>query len=190
MCKTSPCQYGYTHNLAPMRLLLMIFLAGFIACEQGKDNAYLKEYLGDYPDIIGKTIHLDSGLVQVFPPGIKSGFPKGKKIVSFIGSSCLSCIEKIKQWTALLQKKPFDEGTAVFFIASGKTNAEFEYYLQTENKLNIPVFVDPDGSFISKNKLYKYSRATLMLNDNHEVIMVGDPLDNPRVLDYYIHLSK
>lgn len=171
-------------------LILAIIVISNINCNNNSHAKYMKEYLSLYNDIIGQKIYLNGqDLLQFYPSDKKYPINNGKRIIGIIGSSCISCFEYIKQWNNFLKNNSLGD-IKIIFVAIGEGNSELKYYLETENPFKIPLFLDKEGSFITKNKLFKYSRSFFLLNNDGEVLIVGNPVADKDVLEYYKILIK
>lgn len=109
-------------------------------------------------------------------------------IVAYIDSAgCTPCKMRLREWDNLInQLKAVTEADVdfVMIINSTKSN-ELDYILESENFLH-PICFDAAGIFANINKLPKKDTFhTLLLNANHEAMLIGNPLTNPKIRELY-----
>ena len=185
-----PAPSCFNETLNGMKFYFSIIIISFIYCTAFSCNqnvTRLNDYLSDYNDIIGREINWNDISFHVWPSSFGMSNIKGYKMISLIGSSCLTCIEKINQWNEFLKTNKFQEAQ-ILFIAVGPPSEDLTHYLNETNELSIPVLIDSSEKFIEKNNLQTYYQSTFLLDENNKVIMIGDPLKHENVYDYYRHI--
>lgn len=113
------------------------------------------------------------------------------KIVVFSDSTvCSPCeIKALTAWNHYMQLVQRSEGKLqlYFIFASNKKDAKSLLYTLKEYFIDYPVYIDTRGVFqqnnphLSKNRLLH----TFLLDENNNVILVGNPVRNLRVKDLY-----
>lgn len=109
-------------------------------------------------------------------------------IVAYIDSAgCTPCKMRLREWDNLInQLKAVTEADVDFMMIINSTKSnELDYILESENFLH-PICFDAAGIFANINKLPKKDTLhTLLLNANHEAMLVGNPVTNPKIRELY-----
>jgi hypothetical protein len=112
---------------------------------------------------------------------------KGIKIVSYIDGNCGKCIEEVFKWKQLTTKnKVFDKVDIIFFINS----MDFESlisFIEFKEPFPLPLINDKENVFFSRNGLADNKMfQTFMLDQNNNVLIVGNPMLGDKILQLYI----
>jgi len=101
-----------------------------------------------------------------------------------VGTDCSSCIEKFKAWQAFITKGNFNK-TNVVFVALGENNEYFEYHVNKHGNFDFQILLDPSGKFMDNNGLVPYVSNAFLLDKNNKIVMIGDPIANPAIKNFY-----
>lgn len=169
-----------------MRKVIFIFICiSNFSCNHLKNTKEnLSYYLKDYSDVIGKKMDLGSPLFLYNAPSIKGNNTSGFKVVTFINTGCSECIKKMDEWKNFLFKNNFFH-VKVEFIAQGVPDEYFKEYVKKDNKLNFYIYLDTTDDFLYKQNLTQYFQNTFLLDKYNKILMVGDPIDNERIYNFY-----
>lgn len=118
------------------------------------------------------------------------------KLIFYIDSAgCSSCaIKDIYLWNDFVEyAEEFDNRLKYYFIFSPKKNDEYSvrFALKTNN-FDYPVILDSKGEFkkrnphIPKNPLLH----TFLLDKDNKVILVGNPLNNPKIEEMFYKIVE
>lgn len=168
-----------------IRLLLFTFVCLYFSCKS--DNLDIIQYNKDFLDLVDKKIDLVHNL-KVYN-GVTPNLSK-KKILITGDSDCGNCIEKLDLWNQFLAKNTFED-TQVVFVLMGTDNQEFRHYIKNNKYANLSLLLDTTGTFMVANQIpTKYYQKSMILDDKNIVKLVGDPIDNEVILEYYHEIIK
>lgn len=175
-----------------MRILVLVQVLALTSCwsSSQKSSPYLKEYLSDYSDVIGRSISFGPHLIQM-NRNKKPNRVYDYKFLMVVDAGCAVCISEFKKWHNFLQKRPIN-GIETIFIALGNDDSLdlLDYYINEENRFDFSILLDTTNLFRVTNGIERYYRNVLLLDAHNEVIMVGDPSANEVLLDYFDELSN
>lgn len=118
---------------------------------------------------------------------------KSYKYVIYIDSSlCSSCnINQLSLWNDLMVKMP---NTSFIFIIAPHHIEDVKYicYCIENTDLKSPVYIDSDYQFLKCNPFFPKESLyhTVLLNNENEVILVGNPLRNPALENIAVSITK
>ncbi|MEO5979363.1 MAG: hypothetical protein ABIS36_06560 [Chryseolinea sp.] len=124
-----------------------------------------------------KPVHPWTGK-QLLLPGVQDS--KNKKIVNRFLGDCSSCIESIDTWKAIhdAAKMKSKNIQFIFFVETIKQEDFDSLKAKLQFSDNVKVVFDQQGGFFQRN-LLKYpfgiEYQTFLLNDNNEIVLVGNP---------------
>jgi len=113
------------------------------------------------------------------------------KIFSLISGDCEKCISNINLWDEIIQEINSQKNVKIYLVIL-TTDPEFfiERYLPEINTLS-SILIDKDYNFLKINDFPPYKRfQTFLLNDNDEIILVGDPFYNDKSMKLYINTIR
>lgn len=154
----------------------IVFLVTVVSCSD-RDSFLLNEYQKSFEDVIGNKISLiDFDNVQNFD----------YKVVVLLNTQCASCSLTIKRWSQSVNMKIF-KNKHLILLSYGKPNKYFNATLEefTTGLKSINHIHDKSGRFIYDNNLELYSLDVFLLNEDNEVLLVGDPTKDPLVEKFY-----
>lgn len=110
------------------------------------------------------------------------------KIITYIDSAgCVPCRMKLTFWNDIIDEFRTLDGVEVDFlmILNTRQKAEMTEVLVSDKFLH-PVCFDSDRLFETANPLPKGdSYHTFLLNADNEIVAVGNPTVNPKIMDIY-----
>jgi hypothetical protein len=114
------------------------------------------------------------------------------KIVTIINGSCAHCIDELKIWKTYMKTIDTSQVGFVYLIQSEDDLFTFKELNRDYIKLPYPYFYDINKSITKANKLTdKKTYHTFLLNNKNEVILVGNPNKNEKLLKQYnIEINK
>ena len=111
------------------------------------------------------------------------------KIVNYIDSiGCTRCKSQLPLWVNLIEQLRAlgVEKVVVLQFIHPKTTFDANYFLSKEN-YKFPVCVDTNDAFNRINQLPNDERFhCFLLDENNRVILIGNPVQNPKIRDLYI----
>jgi len=112
------------------------------------------------------------------------------KIVTYIDSAqCFGC--KMKQQTlgVFLSDLASSTNGAVPYVLIVHPNSLKEIRLIVErDRISSPICIDLNDDFNKTNKIttYDINSRSFLLDENNRVLLIGDPISNPKIKDLYI----
>ena len=120
--------------------------------------------------------------------------PKYKtiKILTIINGDCSVCVDELKKWKELIKRVDTSKVGFIFSVYSSDNLRGFKLLDRLEIHFDYPYFIDKNKEFIIKNKFSENKLfQTLLLNNNNEVILVGNPTTNKTIHKlYFEEISK
>lgn len=165
-------------------ILVLIFFLGF-SCKESKKESIshlVAEWMGKkiaYPNDITFTLWGKDTIMDHTP----------YTILTYADSiGCISCKLQLINWltfiTELKEKVP--NKVKIHFIFHPKESKEIVSLLK-RNKFDYPVCIDANDSFRKLNHLSSIMMfQTFLLNEDNEVIAIGNPIYNPKVKELYM----
>ncbi|TAJ11006.1 hypothetical protein DMA11_18390 [Marinilabiliaceae bacterium JC017] len=145
----------------------LIMLLLLMSCGLEKSTECIK-------DNFGKKIFFPKDIYR----HSKSDLSGRVKIISCVNGDCPDCLDEMK----LLAEKFHDN---IIFIIHVSEIVGLEYYLDM-NGLEITYYLDCNNSFVLKNDLLgNRNIQTFLLDENNEIILVGNPLFNEELTKLY-----
>lgn len=114
---------------------------------------------------------------------------KFKILVSVGPNGCSECQLHLYAWKRMMDSLHYMHQKLDFiFVVYLNNYLNFEL-LEKQNKFYYPVFYDPHGLFFKQNNIsIDKTVQVFLLNNKNEVLLIGDPLKNKKVLDLYMKL--
>jgi hypothetical protein len=109
------------------------------------------------------------------------------KIVTYINGDCGSCVMQINSWQRVLNMLKYNNKAKFIPIIYTTDINLFKRKMAPKIKISHPFYFDFKDEYITINKLYKYNEQfyTFLLNDNNQVILVGNPVYSPKLMKLY-----
>lgn len=109
------------------------------------------------------------------------------KIVNYIDSiGCLGCRLKLSEWNAFMNCFNGNDNLRLITIINSRKIDEVKYVIQRDS-FEYPVCIDVGNVFFEMNELPHYnSFHCFLLDENNRIILIGNPVQNPKIRDLYI----
>lgn len=105
------------------------------------------------------------------------------KLVTFINAECSVCLIHFKFWEKFVQKIKNENLQCDFIFFVSKRFVEGKVIRDTD--FTQPYVIDDETLFISENELWDKRFQCVLLNENNQVVIIGDPTLNAKLADYY-----
>lgn len=105
------------------------------------------------------------------------------KLVTFIDAECSVCLLHFKFWEKFVQRVEKEHFKCDFIFLVCKRFVDGNTIRNTG--FTQPYIIDDETFFISENELWDKRFQCVLLNENNQVIVIGDPTLNPKLEDYY-----
>ena len=164
-------------------IICFVFLIAFIGCEN--KSAWDKKY----PSLVNKKIRYTDNLVPYNTEDLEFISKSGNKtLINVVTASCSPCVGELIYWEDIVDNY-IDQDVNLVFIAQGKTDYYFEKSVLEKYKLDIPIFLDEDSSFVKTNELLPalYER-TMVLNEDEEIVFIGSPYYDPSKFSAFLQI--
>lgn len=167
-----------TYSFISISLWLFI-----LSCARSRSSEFVQSFTGQelkFPD--GLTFQIQSDTIEYDLDDADF------TIVTYLDSTgCTSCRMKLHEWNHVINEfkaLPNLDVNFVMILHSTKPK-EINYLLKKDSFLH-PVSFDYNNDFAKLNQLPKeYEYHTFLLDSNKEVVLIGNPVLNPKVLDLY-----
>lgn|GEM_PF-143114 len=118
-----------------------------------------------------------------------------KLVMYYDSSSCTSCaLKKVPSWDKTLERiKTYSNKIKAYFIFAPSDSKLKLFYIALKNRTySTPIFVDTMGCFEYRNPniLSTPILHSFLLDDQNNVILVGDPTKNPRIEEMFWRIVK
>ncbi|ROT19287.1 DUF1573 domain-containing protein [Muribaculaceae bacterium Isolate-113 (HZI)] len=172
------------------RIILFVAFLNLISCNQkniDKENAIALW--------LGKEIVIPEGSIyQIGDTAVEYCFDAADfKIVTYIDSTgCTACRMKLNEWDKFINElKGIDDVEINFvLIIDSKDKYKITDILKT-NSFDHPVIIDTEFGFSKLNEISENVKLhTFLLDDDNKVVIVGNPINNPKIKELYYKLLK
>lgn len=163
----------------------------FFSC---KDNRKKEDVAKVVSEWTGKEIRLPENVPcyvfgnDTFPELCSGGFKKEFKILLYIDSTgCTDCRLKLFQWKQLIAEADslFSGKLSFLFFLHFKNRKEITYLL-LRDKFDYPVYIDLENKVNTLNHFPdKLEYQCFLLNKDNKVLMLGNPVLNPKIWELY-----
>lgn len=176
-------------NLILIFLLLIFYSCNFKSKEQKDWEEYTQKEVTKW---IGKEMYIPDNILMGNIYSIDtfhvSKMKKGKKIVTYIDVGCSACLINFSFWNKFVEESE-NKGINCDYLIYINTGKES---LEPINELGFhhPVLLDTGLLFINKNNIRDKRFQTALLNENNEVILIGDPSVNEKLRELYMNVLK
>jgi len=164
--------------------IIIVLILSVISCRSGSD--FVNEYMSNYPNLNKKKIlYFDS--LYIYNDFDKSEISLNNKKVflTTIYSDCNSCLLTLTKLEQYLSDIKLKDNVLPVVIAIGEKSDYFKIQTKELLKFSFPIFSDDDYFFIQENNLEGYEKQTFLLNENHEIILVGNLFENDVLKRHY-----
>ena len=168
-------------------IFVMFLLLLFVSCvNKGSDNivSLLKEW--EHKEIVfPKKMYFTIMLEDTILYDYRSEY----KILTYIDSiGCTSCKLQLPAWKMLIEEMDslYTDKVKFIFVFSPHRIQDINYAMLAAN-FKYPVSVDTHDSFASLNRFPSDTKFhTLLLDKNNKVIVIGNPVYNPKIKELYM----
>lgn len=168
-------------------IFFIIFLVGCTGSEVAKEQLQMYKEANNH--LINRVLVFQNQKYTVANKKFSSlTTVKGPKILIIVGTDCSPCIDRFIEWNEFLQTGKLND-INVLFIAEGRSN---EYFETNINKYDFRfnILLDEESTFLDENKLIAYQKTVFLLDSENRVLLVGNPIGNKTILDYYNYEIK
>lgn len=171
-----------------MRILItvMAIIASLSSCDTSRkeQNEVVKEWIGKeivFPENMVYSIGGDT----VDPRNLSADFT----VVTYIDSSgCTPCRMRLREWDETINRlnSLSDFDVRLVMVVNSSLREDVDSGIENRKFLH-PMAEDAEGVFDKANNLpSKESYRTFLLNSDNEVVILGNPVTNPKIEDVYI----
>ena len=167
-------------------VVVLGILASSILALSCKDNlkSQAREIISHYT---GKTILFPDGLQYRSITDPACPLPQNKlKLIVYINGECGACMEQFIQWNQIIEQLA-NQGDVniVFYVRAMDAYAIVPHLRSLDFKH--PFFIDPQSDILYLNHIPENKRLahTFLLDKNNEIVLVGSPINNPKLLELY-----
>ena len=162
------------------RIIFFSLILGLISCGGVKSKKMIENK---------EFISFDS-LIDYDPYNKVKAVKYSHRIISYINVSCPSCIEEITRWTELSSKLSQYKCGIDLVCHSDDDFELFKYLCEKGDFKTFPhqFLLDNNNIFSGMNKVFvdPIADKTVLINSNDEVLAIGNPLHEKRVLENYL----
>jgi hypothetical protein len=172
-------------------LVIVIFnLLFFSSCvsQPNQENERLKHELLNW---IGKEIQLPKDVVIKVNQKdtlCDEMFLKKFKIITYVDSvGCAGCKFKLYEWRQIIKNTLAKNNNVSFLFYVHSNDYRNLNYIIRNNHFAYPIIYDYDDKLNKLNHLSdKYQFHTFLLNENNQIVLIGNPIGNSRLLNLYL----
>lgn len=167
------------------QLIILSLLSVLCSC-----NSKSTEQLNAVSSLVGREIFMpDSLTCQILNDTIVFSFGDADyTIVEYIDSAgCTPCRMKLQEWNNLINQLMAIQDVDVNFVMviNSPETEELDYIIKRDNFLH-PICFDSVGDFAIRNQLpEKDTYHTFLLDENNDIVLVGNPAINPKIRELY-----
>ena len=117
----------------------------------------------------------------------KSGLKSNKlKISTYINGKCHSCIKGFSKWLDLIDIANRSTNFNIVFYVYTNDKNEFKEYFYPSVIHDYPLIIDKKKQYLKSNEIPEFGQfKTFLLNNNNRVILVGNPINNEKLMKLY-----
>lgn len=174
-----------------VRLEIVLAMAMFVLCSC---NSKKTKYETDISSLAGREISMPTNLTtQILDYTISFCLEDADyTIVAYIDSAgCTPCKMKLKEWDKFMNQLKANGNIDVAFlmIVNSQADDAIMRILNRDEFLH-PISFDPKGDFAKYNNLPKDDEYhTFILDSNNEIVLVGNPVINPKIRELYRNVA-
>lgn len=120
-------------------------------------------------------------------------FSKKFKVINYVDSvGCTGCKFKLYEWGQIIKNTLAKNNNVSFLFYVQSNNYRNLNYIIKNNHFAYPIIFDYDDKLNKLNHLPdNYQFHTFLLNENNQIILIGNPIGNSKLLDLYLQqISK
>lgn len=173
-------------TILPLCALLILF-----SC---KEDRKIKALSDSIESNLNRKITIPDSLKEFKPfENYKNedAFESNLKIVTSINASCATCVSKVNDWQ-LFSEELISKDISIPIIPIFDSSDDFQLLFYSCENLDIPTFNFPfyldyndefsrENLFINENESFR----TVLINEENKVILIGSPVDSPKLKELY-----
>lgn len=168
--------------------LYILFLSlSLFSCNNYSKKQDMIEIVKDWS---GKEIKFPSSFdISTYLKSDNNDLPDYKILVYIDSVGCSSCKLQLPEWKKFITQLDSitDKDIQFIFILHPKEIREVKIQAKL-NKFNYPLYFDKNNDFDKLNKFpTDISLQTFLLDKNNKVILLGNPIQNPKMKELYIN---
>ena len=120
---------------------------------------------------------------------IPSDAPSGLKIMLFVGKGdCYRCQLQLHSWRNFISEiRNRAKQNISLVMCIQTTDTATIYKIAAEEQYDIPLYFDQNGDIDKRNNFdLDYNFRCFLLDENNRVVLIGNPVQNPKIKDLYI----
>jgi hypothetical protein len=173
--------------------IILLSIVLFSSCATKSHDAYWNQIAENaVEDFIGKTMNITDSLSRISFNTLDSVllFTEVQpvlKMVTYIDGTCGACLISLNFWQSFMAKVYQKRKDCVFYILvnwpdeiNEASNPLLEY------KFTYSWYIDKYCSFFSNYEIYDKRLQAVLLNQQNEVLLIGEPSLNPRLGEFYL----
>lgn len=183
--------------MALLRIVL-VFMLSVILCSCGTNeyNKYTKDTKKEIIRLFDTKLVFPNDLLMVFQDSIRPFsqtelFYTPLKIVTIISGDCLNCVQSINDWSRITGEFENNTKVKVFVIVLSDSIEHFIDSYYSKVTIDYPLLIDQNFFMLVNNDLpERLELRTFLLNENNNIILVGNPLIGSTVETLYKNTIK
>lgn len=109
------------------------------------------------------------------------------KIVTSVDGGCHVCMEQLEHWGKFIQKAKASDDFEILFYITGTTPKLFKNEFYHKLNFKYPLIIDSNFQLLKRNEFpYKKKYQTMLLNEDHKVIAIGNPAVSSEIKEIYL----
>lgn len=173
----------YSKSLNSQLLFILLLVIVVISCSKSPNARYA--------NIIKKWDGKEIILPKIKPNNVEQILPVDFKIVTRIKGDCYPCLAQLKLWNSFINKILKERKILFNFYIVISDTLMYRKINEKELHFDYPVIFDLDDQFKKLNKLENNDvLQTFLLDQTNKVIVIGNPINNPKLEELYIQTIK
>lgn len=182
----------YSHKIFLYFIILCCVILSPLSCGNSHDKN--NSYIETIANLTGKRIVFPESLHPISTLNTHNNtasniIARNYKIIAYYGKGgCTSCRIKLKKWAQYIESLYPDNDTIVtrlIIIIPTEEERKIKYLAKYDN-FNYEIMVDTDEKFRNINNISSNPYLnSYLLNNNDEIIAVGNPINNKKIGNLY-----
>ena len=171
-----------------VRVLLIIIILYYCTSCSNVDKEKIE---AEYNVWQGRKIEIPDSItfVKDIFDTVNINLTKCYKVFSYNDSlGCLNCNLMLSRWNPFIKTiDSLSHGKIKFINVVGIKNIDMLKHIVYTNMFHYPLCIDRDDDICKTNNLSTdYKFRTFLLDENNRVVLIGNPVQNPKIKDLYI----
>ncbi len=157
-------------------LFLFFILLILTNCKSSSDRQFIELYQNKL-----------NFIPQILPLEAQSTLENNTyKIVTIINGYCTSCLDEFRLWYELKQKYEQIKNTPIIYYVCVEDIEIIKPWIKKYKLTN--TVIDKQQLYLKENNLYNYKSHlhTFLINNDNNIVLIGNPIYNPKVLNLYL----